>query len=65
MEKKKRTNANESGYCVNAPLVSQNYDYLPSSLSSCKTKSMVDQKWTWIADSTDCTDDNRFSIEKN
>ena len=53
----------KSGYCVNPPLVSQNYDYLPSSLSACKTKGMMDQKWKWIADSIDCTDDNPFSVE--
>ena len=32
-------------------LVSQNYDFLASSLSASKTKGMVDQKWKWIADS--------------
>ena len=50
-------------------LVSQNYDFLTSSLSATKTKGMVDQKWKWIADSINklnsATDtDNLFSVEK-
>ena len=50
-------------------LVSQNYDFLTSSLSASKTKRMVDQKWKWIADSVNelnsVTDaDNLFSVEK-
>ena len=50
--------------CVNPPLVSQNYNYLPPLLSACKTKGMVDQKWKWIADCIDCANDNSFSVEK-
>ena len=53
-----------SRYCVNPFLVSQNYDYLPSSLSACKTKGMVNQEWKWIADFIDFTDDNFFSVEE-
>ena len=50
-------------------LVSQNHDFLTSSLSASKTKGMVDQKWNWIADSINelnsVTDaDNLFSVEK-
>ena len=50
-------------------LVSQNHDFLTSSLSASKTKGMVDQKWKWIADSINelnfVTDaDNLFSVEK-
>ena len=62
--KKNAQTRTKSGYCVNPPLVSQNYGYLPSSLSACKTKGMVDQKWKSIADSIDCTDGNSFSVEK-
>ena len=39
--------------------------YLPSSLSACKMKCIMDQKWNWIADSIDCTDDNSIAEEKN
>ena len=54
----------KNGYCVDPPSVSQNYEYLPSSLSAYGTKGIVDQKWKWIADSIDCTDGNSFSVEK-
>ena len=63
MAKKKREKSGKNGYCVNPTLASQNYDYLPSSLSACNAKGRVDLKWKWIADSIDCTDGNSFSVE--
>ena len=49
---------------VKPPLVNQNYDYLLSSLSACKTKDMVDQTWKWIADSIDCINDYSFDFNR-